>query len=115
VFVIAVVKDEDTLLNAERQRLSEWAPANGWTYVEYVDAVDLLARITDFSAELIRERSRLLLMAIRHSVTTLPSKASVVWRVTAQGDGLLARKRRVLVWMQHGASLCRRLHRTGVG
>jgi hypothetical protein len=55
VFIIAIVNDEDTLLSAERERVSQWAPANGWEYIEYADAVDLLGRITDLSSESIDE------------------------------------------------------------
>jgi hypothetical protein len=55
VLIIAIIKDDDGLLNAERQRVSQWAPANGWEYIEYADAVDLLARITDLSSGSIRE------------------------------------------------------------
>lgn len=55
MLVIAILKDEDTLLAAERKRVSGWAPANGWKYIEYADAVDLLARLTDLSSESIRE------------------------------------------------------------
>lgn len=55
VFIIAILRDEDILLKAERQRVSAWAPANGWEYIEYADAVDLLARITDLRSESISE------------------------------------------------------------
>ena len=55
MFVIAILKDEDPLLTAERERISRWAPASGWEYVEYADAVDLLARITDVSSRSIHE------------------------------------------------------------
>ena len=37
MFVIAILKDEEPLLTAERRRLSGWAPANGWEYIEYVE------------------------------------------------------------------------------
>jgi hypothetical protein len=53
VDIIAVILEEDLLLNAERKRLSAWAPANGWKYLEYVDEVDLLARISDLNGEVI--------------------------------------------------------------
>ncbi|HEX8410684.1 MAG TPA: hypothetical protein VF883_17605 [Thermoanaerobaculia bacterium] len=55
MFTIAILKDEDPLLTLERERIVEWAPANGWQYIEYADAVDLLARLTDLNAESIRE------------------------------------------------------------
>ena len=55
MLVIAVLKDEEPLLHAERRRLSGWAPANGWEYIEYADAVDLLARITDLSSVSLRK------------------------------------------------------------
>jgi hypothetical protein len=55
VRIITVVKDDDPLLSTERRRISEWAPARGWHYLEYADAVDLLARITDFNPNGIHE------------------------------------------------------------
>ena len=55
LFIIAVIKEEDALLAAERERVSNWTPSNGWSYLEYADAVDLLARITDLNSESIRE------------------------------------------------------------
>jgi len=55
VHIIAVLREEDALLNAERQRLGMWAPVNDWEYIEYVDAVDLLAQISDRNAEVIDE------------------------------------------------------------
>ncbi|MBV9495996.1 MAG: hypothetical protein JOZ54_17245 [Acidobacteria bacterium] len=39
----------------ERKRLSVWAPANGWEYLEFVDSVDLLARLSDRDFERIDE------------------------------------------------------------
>lgn len=56
MFVIAVIKDEDLLLAAERERVSRWASTNDWTYVEYADAVDLLARITDLRSDMIQAK-----------------------------------------------------------
>ena len=47
MFIIAAIREDDPLLNPERERLTAWAPANGWGYIEYVDSVDLLARIAD--------------------------------------------------------------------
>jgi hypothetical protein len=55
VFIVAIIKDEDLLLAAERERVSRWAPTSDWKYVEYADAVDLLARITDLRFEVIHE------------------------------------------------------------
>jgi hypothetical protein len=54
-FIIAVVREEDSLLASERERLSEWAPNNGWQYLEYVDAVDLLSQLTETQSMSIRE------------------------------------------------------------
>ena len=44
--IIAVPRDENDILAEERARLSAWAPANGWMYVEYAEALDLLAQIS---------------------------------------------------------------------
>ena len=55
MFIIAIIKDDDSLLAAERERLAAWAPANDWNYIEYADSVDLLARITDLKIRRIRE------------------------------------------------------------
>lgn len=43
--IIAAPRDENDILVEERARLSVWAPANEWVYVEYADAFDLLAQI----------------------------------------------------------------------
>lgn len=55
MLIIAIIKDDDPLLATERRRISDWAPASGWRYIEYADAVDLLARVTDINADSIRE------------------------------------------------------------
>jgi len=55
VFIIAIPRDEDPLLMAERKRLSAWAPLHGWEYLEYVDSVDLLSGLTDRGKTSIRE------------------------------------------------------------
>jgi hypothetical protein len=55
VFAIAILKEEDPLLIVERARLSAWAPANDWEYIEYTDSVDLLAQLTDLNPESFRE------------------------------------------------------------
>ena len=55
MFIIAIIKEEDALLAAERQRVSTWASAHGWSYIEYADAVDLLARMTDLNSKSIQE------------------------------------------------------------
>jgi len=47
VLIIAIPREDDALLNGERERLSTWAPANAWDYVEYVDSIDLLARMIE--------------------------------------------------------------------
>jgi hypothetical protein len=44
--IIAAPRDENDILAEERARLSAWAPTNGWMYVEYVEAFDLLAQIS---------------------------------------------------------------------
>ena len=44
--IIAAPRDENDILAEERSRLSAWAPKNGWTYVEYSKALDLLAQIS---------------------------------------------------------------------
>jgi hypothetical protein len=44
--IIAAPRDENDILAEERTRLSLWAPKNGWAYVEYADALDLLAQIS---------------------------------------------------------------------
>lgn len=55
MFILAIIKDDDPLLAAERELLVAWAPANGWDYIEYADSVDLLARISDLEIRQIRE------------------------------------------------------------
>src|SRR5687767_9227235 len=45
--IIAAPRDENDVLDEERARLVVWAPANGWRYVEYGDALDLLSQISD--------------------------------------------------------------------
>lgn len=45
--IIAALRDENDILMEERARLSAWAPSNGWLYVEYVEALDLVARLGD--------------------------------------------------------------------
>lgn len=47
VRIVAVPGDENDILTEERARLSVWAPIGGWSYLEYTDAFDLLARIND--------------------------------------------------------------------
>lgn len=49
--LLAILRDDDPVLNAERARLSAWAPANGWDYIEYIDAIDLLTRISDCATD----------------------------------------------------------------
>ena len=48
--IVAAPRDENDVLDEERARLSHWAPANGWSYLEYTDAFDLLARIGDLQS-----------------------------------------------------------------
>lgn len=45
--VIAVPREGNDLLVNERSRLCTWAPANGWLYIDYRDAVDLLSQLGD--------------------------------------------------------------------
>jgi hypothetical protein len=47
VRIVAAPADENDILSEDRARLASWAPANGWSYLEYADAFDLLARLTD--------------------------------------------------------------------
>ena len=60
MFIIAAIREDDPLLNPERERLTAWAAANGWEYIEYVDSVDLLARIADLKTESIEKIDELL-------------------------------------------------------
>ncbi|HEV7766082.1 MAG TPA: hypothetical protein VGQ76_13845, partial [Thermoanaerobaculia bacterium] len=48
--IIAVPRDENDVLTDERLRLSVWAPASDWTYLEYADVFDLLAQISALQA-----------------------------------------------------------------
>jgi hypothetical protein len=45
--IIAVPREENDILAEDRARLSQWAPANDWSYLEFSDAVDLLSRLSD--------------------------------------------------------------------
>lgn len=45
--IVAAPRDENDVLAEDRTRLSGWAPSNGWSYLEYADIFDLLARISD--------------------------------------------------------------------
>jgi hypothetical protein len=45
--IIAAPREENDILAEERARLSAWAPANDWLYLEFTDAVDLLSRLSD--------------------------------------------------------------------
>jgi hypothetical protein len=47
VRIIAVPREENDILAEDRARLSGWAPANDWLYLEFADAVDLLSRLSD--------------------------------------------------------------------
>lgn len=49
--IIAAPRDENDILAEERMRLAIWAPANGWVYVDYADAFDLLAQINTLQSE----------------------------------------------------------------
>ncbi len=45
--IVAIPRDENDIIGEERVRLSAWAPANGWTYLEYTDSFDLLSRVSE--------------------------------------------------------------------
>lgn len=45
--IIAAPREENDILAEDRERLTAWAPANGWRYLEFGDAVDLLSRLSD--------------------------------------------------------------------
>jgi hypothetical protein len=47
VRIIAAPRDENDILAEDRARLSRWAPANDWVYLEFADAVDLLSRLSE--------------------------------------------------------------------
>jgi hypothetical protein len=47
VRIIAAPREENDILAEDRARLSAWAPANDWRYLEFADAVDLLSRLSD--------------------------------------------------------------------
>jgi hypothetical protein len=53
--IVAAPRDENDVLDEDRARLSVWAGPNGWSYVEYADAFDLVARIAELQAERIDE------------------------------------------------------------
>lgn len=53
--IVAAPRDENDVLAEDRARLSESAGPNGWLYVEYVDAFDLVARVAELQAERINE------------------------------------------------------------
>ena len=53
--IIAIIREDDQLLNAERERISRWAEPNGWQYVEYADVIDLLSQLTALNLEVIGE------------------------------------------------------------
>lgn len=50
VRVVAVPSDENDILAEDRTRLSNWAPSNGWSYVEYADVFDLLSRLANLQS-----------------------------------------------------------------
>lgn len=47
VRIVAAPRDENDILAENWERLSAWAPPNGWIYIEYLDVLDLLSRIAD--------------------------------------------------------------------
>ncbi|HVR41087.1 MAG TPA: hypothetical protein VMU84_18480, partial [Thermoanaerobaculia bacterium] len=61
--IIATPRDENDLLTEERTRLSAWAPANGWTYLEYADAFDLLSQISDRQTSIDQQLSEIEIVA----------------------------------------------------
>jgi hypothetical protein len=50
VRIIAAPRDENDVLDEDRARLAAWSPSSGWTYIEYADAFDLLAKIAAVGA-----------------------------------------------------------------
>lgn len=52
---IAIPREDDALLNLERERLSVWASVKGWEYLEYIDSIDLLSRMIDRASTSIQE------------------------------------------------------------
>jgi hypothetical protein len=44
--IIAAPREENDILDEDRARLSGWAPANDWLYLEFADAVDLLSLLS---------------------------------------------------------------------
>lgn len=47
VRIVAAPGEENDILAEDRERLASWAPSNGWSYIEYADAFDLLSRVSD--------------------------------------------------------------------
>lgn len=47
VRIVAAPGDENDILADDRSRLSAWAPSNHWSYFEYADVFDFLARLSD--------------------------------------------------------------------
>ena len=45
--IIAAPREENDILAEDRARLSQWAPPNDWLFLEFSDAVDLLAQLSD--------------------------------------------------------------------
>jgi hypothetical protein len=86
--VVAAPRDENDVLNDDRARLSGWAPANGWTYIAYRDAFDLLAQLGEFHAEAAEDVREIEIIAHGHPAIcddVLLGNAAVVgeslWRV----------------------------------
>lgn len=61
--IIALPRDENDILAEERARLSAWAPSNGWMYIEYIDALDLVSRISDLLRARIQRVSEIEIVA----------------------------------------------------
>ncbi len=61
--IVAAPRDENDILAEERERLSNWAPSNGWRYVEYADVFDLIARVRDLQGTEIQEVTEIEIVA----------------------------------------------------
>jgi hypothetical protein len=48
--IVVAPRDENDVLAEDRARLCGWAPSHGWSYLEYADVFDLLARVRDLQS-----------------------------------------------------------------
>jgi hypothetical protein len=63
VRIVAAPGDENDVLTEDRARLAKWAPANGWLYLEYTDALDLLAGVSNTQALYLQELTEIEIVA----------------------------------------------------